>query len=74
MTSYLAPMRDMKFVIKELAGLSEISALPRNKCVKKAEVSGATHMPMTRLVSVSAMSSPSSAAMAGADMMLGALS
>ena len=28
MTEYSAPLRDMKFVIKELAGLSEISALP----------------------------------------------
>jgi alkylation response protein AidB-like acyl-CoA dehydrogenase len=28
MAEYDAPLRDMKFVIKELAGLSEISALP----------------------------------------------
>ena len=28
MAEYSAPLRDMKFVIKELAGLSEINALP----------------------------------------------
>src|SRR5512143_1240477 len=28
MTVYAAPLRDMKFVIKELAGLEEVAALP----------------------------------------------
>ncbi|WP_415036316.1 acyl-CoA dehydrogenase N-terminal domain-containing protein, partial [Azonexus sp.] len=31
MSTYVAPLRDMQFVLKEIAGLDEICALPGNE-------------------------------------------
>jgi hypothetical protein len=50
----------------------EISAVPRKTCVNKVAVNGAIEVETIRLASVSATSSPSSAAIAGADIRPGA--
>ena len=50
----------------------EISAVPRNTCVNRLAVSGVMATETMRLASVSAASSPSSAAIAGDDIRPGA--